>query len=1104
MSDLQDLMRSVPDHLNFGHYAHITNDDVWKHGVKVMTETPIFANHVSYNPTSRTLTISTLDNRTLNYERNRDIQTRPVHFQLATVCVQFIVYVAWAYMIDSTAGEDFYKERLAYVDAVMSMALPTMNQAMPPPPPQAPPQAPPPGAHQTSAIYDIVQPLASHNTYVDTYLDVNTRYTNQQLATFRRDIMTNWYYARMNGDPIQDRLNVIFTTENPRTLDSFASVIDEIDHYGANSSTEQRKKVNLTLHNLAILLKGANPYRVPPSRLRQADTNVSVMIKLRLDTGTGLIKRHNTDRDLQELSVNADRTRCLMLYNDVSYLFGPFDKVSVREENDADEMADRLIKMYNLNTTEGTNEVIGLFGYGASGAGKSSYLVGRMDDEGTKTSGVIVSLVNKLVQKHGVKVSIDFFDHDYTTNNISQGAPTPVKKTIEDNAPTGELGDPYTYEFFSRYMLDYYVMGEDGKETSAVLLNGRLTRATTNNPKSSRSHSIAKITAGSTVIIFGDLAGFENKFDCRNSITSWRRPDISKEYMMDIEKGFKLRFDKFEVGQSIPVKFPTVLSTEKKLGNGLQTKYHRLSHASYSSHIKLTDEQYATFMNLVEKAWVSTTEFNATTASIAYGDAIAKQKRALDRIDVHLAGCAARQTVRGGANTSRGGGDVKSVCDQLQGVTSISVHGYGIADTLQAAIDAIIACNKIDQSIDVRVLTDPIKDAVKITNLVGTGNNTDYKIKYADNSVQNVKSPIKANQAEALFRKIRPLISNMNVRVGQVDPFMYELSKLGLKFDDIASQNAINALAYEMYWAKTAEAYETEMLTNFCHERNKEGDFIRDSLTNLRAYIRSLTPDKLPVIPEDCIGSSIHSLIRTDGQVNVKEVYPFGKQDIPTKICLIGVVDANNAKRWPQKYVDITALYTALETQTTVSAGGEALKVAFFTWISSCLVGGREGITEDTHLNCLNVLVSQTPATLSPTDRVDLNAFFAASYPGKTEPIDGNDLMSECRKVAMIEPRVIDLPAFNLAYRGFYEARNCADTAGVCSLIKKMNAAKLVKALITEIANLNQGTPVGVLEYLDSMAKFGRTDRICRVDNNILTTNFEDGANALLFDNDSE
>ena len=214
----------------------------------------------------------------------------------------------------------------------------------------------------------------------------------------------------------------------------------------------------------------------------------------------------------------------------------------------------------NADITEKMNMVIEkviagkpvfILGYGASGAGKTSTLVYYNKAEGDARKGIVINICNQLADKgyRNINMKVEEYflvnNKSYKVSEEDISVDSPIVNTTKnynfkyENTTKNAKPDFYlknnekidikhAYRYGNRVIdikpPDLKTMGEIMIE---LIDKNRFVKATTNNPQSSRSHSMTYLelinSDNSDVkkgyIIIGDYAGIENEFTCNNSST---------------------------------------------------------------------------------------------------------------------------------------------------------------------------------------------------------------------------------------------------------------------------------------------------------------------------------------------------------------------------------------------------------------------------------------------------------------------------------------------------------------------------------------------------------------------------------------------------------
>ena len=278
----------------------------------------------------------------------------------------------------------------------------------------------------------------------------------------------------------------------------------------------------------------------------------------------------NTVPDKFEKEGNVDIRLAAGAKYDNEYLFGDFTKIFTPDKTNADIAKQMdIIKSQLKGTDISPPKPVFIIGYGASGAGKTSSLIyfnkGKNDNE---RNGILVQLCNQLgadgsythieVQyrefydsgkdkmgkdrtftenpiytdcepaefeyKEGFVLSKQYCHANHHTYRIHKESPENTGKACESSEGTNCGTDSITT----------FNQGDSvGKVMIHLIDKDRHVKATTNNPNSSRSHSLVFVKlmkkAGGDkekkgFLIVGDFAGVENVFDCEN-------PSVLNQFM---------------------------------------------------------------------------------------------------------------------------------------------------------------------------------------------------------------------------------------------------------------------------------------------------------------------------------------------------------------------------------------------------------------------------------------------------------------------------------------------------------------------------------------------------------------------------------------------
>ena len=231
---------------------------------------------------------------------------------------------------------------------------------------------------------------------------------------------------------------------------------------------------------------------------------------------------------------------------DHAYLFGPFNQVfppSMSNSQVANDMVD-----VKKQLMDGKNVLV--IGYGASGAGKTSTLVyfakGRED-------GVLLEMCKSLMGELNCStLSVHAYEAMARPSNGKLGRPVVHDRHMPDNEKAWLTFENQSGRIVLKTKYDHtnlhteriahqpsseYIKQQNGA-TAATMIAGcplgvamtymidtdRYVKATTNNPNSSRSHVLVFVRFDvpgrdkkSPILIIGDFAGVENRFECDNA-----------------------------------------------------------------------------------------------------------------------------------------------------------------------------------------------------------------------------------------------------------------------------------------------------------------------------------------------------------------------------------------------------------------------------------------------------------------------------------------------------------------------------------------------------------------------------------------------------------
>lgn len=279
------------------------------------------------------------------------------------------------------------------------------------------------------------------------------------------------------------------------------------------------------------------------------------------------------------------------------YLFGNYTQIFKPDKSNQDIAQ----QMDDIKKQVISGKPVFMLGYGASGSGKTSSLIyfnkgGEAED---KKNGILIHLCNILGKEGYTKIEMTAKEYftvtgekpdNYCKGNNEINDPIhcdtnkftftydgnfKLDKDNEHKSTHEYRKSTHEYRVESSPMVKFNQYDDMGKVMIYLIDQDRFVKATTNNPQSSRSHSIIylKLTHSdgrSGYIIVGDYAGVENEFTCENASTiidfleknrdcgnedkTTCKPYYSDEFIPAEEGGTTKIFDSFnDIGNGISV-----------------------------------------------------------------------------------------------------------------------------------------------------------------------------------------------------------------------------------------------------------------------------------------------------------------------------------------------------------------------------------------------------------------------------------------------------------------------------------------------------------------------------------------------------------------------
>jgi hypothetical protein len=229
------------------------------------------------------------------------------------------------------------------------------------------------------------------------------------------------------------------------------------------------------------------------------------------------------------------------------YVFGHLTRIfRVNQTN-----KDIAKEMHDVQTNLLLGKPVFIIGYGASGAGKTSTLIYfNKEKEYQKKNGVLIHMCDLMAEQGYTEIEVKTYEFYHDKDNLYKQRVTPpndsyVSFSYQNSGFVANKEYPHTNTFIERSIKasssSTMIHSPNGVNTTFMqgcplgefiihmIDTDRYVRATTNNPNSSRSHTLvfvkfkntntntnSKKYPPTTTLIVGDFAGVENAFDCNN------------------------------------------------------------------------------------------------------------------------------------------------------------------------------------------------------------------------------------------------------------------------------------------------------------------------------------------------------------------------------------------------------------------------------------------------------------------------------------------------------------------------------------------------------------------------------------------------------------
>jgi len=502
---------------------------------------------------------------------------------------------------------------------------------------------------------------------------------------------------------------------------------------------------------------------------------------------------------------------------------GAFDKK--RNENDANEIKDDILN----NLKEG--RPIFMIGYGMSGSGKTTSLIYSNED---KENGILIHLLKKIVGANTIMVTCKEFGIDEKNEDNSEFEIKNTEFVNKDNAD----------ETIAQHI------AKNIRGSSQEQGGSRRVFATPNNPVSSRSHVVIHIlvkNVGGEVIanlFVGDFAGVENRFikDFKTACMFqklYAKKPITKLDPIELEE---VAEEQAELDKYNNAEFVNSISRYAKFKE-LFDRIKDHNEADIAEVTRLLQTKNGVFLNALR----GLIKIDVTTNA----DAMKKEK---ERLKLPQVKPVARKTQRKPSDRA---------ALRAKEQERIKKYNKGRTERLQSATAVVDTRRKGGRNNKTKKKStgggpDDYKYIGILRDILGVGgldNRAVVKVLFGNVSNDDAKNTAAA--PAALLQKITEyktkLDKNYKRIVDGLNKKLVEESKIEIK--NPITYSEIKALSEEL------DKYVPHLKAmKFIDARNEEGEFINNSLEELRADVQNILGKRnskciyyAPAIDPDCI-----------------------------------------------------------------------------------------------------------------------------------------------------------------------------------------------------------------------------------------------------------
>ena len=388
------------------------------------------------------------------------------------------------------------------------------------------------------------------NKFIEKYNAIGPKYFNESFIIHKNDFIKFKKYVSKKFDDIKST-----STKNAFTdSNAFSKFLERFKETNWTPSDEMILKIKQYLEStnngINTYLKITNFEEKNNSQYKTAN-NERYTVDVIKDSK--MVKMQYASENKPFYIINEDGSispnpQVQEINYDSKFTFGPFNHVfeqTKTSENIVEEVQP-LIKQIK------DGKPVFILGYGASGSGKTSSLVYFAKEN---KPGILIYLCNKLASDGYQNIELkcmEFFkpsDDDNKYKKIDGGVYTESENFTFNYNNRFVLSKNVNYTINHPYKIkdkpSKYVFNQNTSLEDVIyylIETDRLIKATPNNPNSSRSHvlcflKLTSVDKKDANIIFGDLAGVENEFQC-NTVNDIRKMFNKKRDNTD-EKFYK-------------------------------------------------------------------------------------------------------------------------------------------------------------------------------------------------------------------------------------------------------------------------------------------------------------------------------------------------------------------------------------------------------------------------------------------------------------------------------------------------------------------------------------------------------------------------------------